>query len=465
MLRLLVCLNLLNAFVKLPEGPEVVSYAFIKGYAGKLFQHITTHGERYEHIAVFYDSKGDIAYFRIAGIQVSFHHIIFEDGFRSHYLLTTHRAQQWDGLRLQSIAEELFDLVCSDLIEHEAAEIPEEIREKFFCLPERQPIAPRVFRPTKSRARWPDVRGWSFGVQTLQHALRFNVWHCHRFTLYRREGNKRTRVIRFDGRNAKPLNAYLREHAPWIAARHAGTLMVGRHYHVSPQLHVRVVTPSMYHRLLAQNHYRLRGGVCRNLCITYGIALYLAERFPNLRFINTLNCNRERVRTVFYNHARLLRVPPDSPRRKLKIWLPIDKQWQLRRFCAKELPTHLIEEYLAAPEDVPDFRIVRTEEGVGLKAYERFHLLPCVFTKIRLHHNFAYVERPDGKHAVYALREETFRTDFIFDSFHYDSTHFTGFGSVNGKDTVLFRLHPEKTPLPDSPHNSNTSTSNSTSYN
>ena len=492
-LRMLVCLNLLNAYVKLPEGVEVVSYGFIKGYVGLLFRHITENERDFGGVAVYYDRAEDVVYFRLRGVQLSFHRALFSRKYRSRLQWQRGPMQHWDGMRLQNIAEELFELVCPDLAMR-SVEIPESVRSEFLKTPEwEEPAllpwsrrgvmrtgAQRVGGVMKTgekragdemkagvqrtggvcmgkvipngkeqegaesreRESREAVRGWGFGLRTLRHALQFNIWFTRCFSLCRIEDGSCVRVIYYDGSNAKQVNDYLRQDAPWVRARKAYTLVPNRHYYVTPQLRIRLVSPSRYHRLLAQNHYHLRGGLCRNLCITYGIALYLSERFPSLLFLNTMNCNREQVRTIFYNRAKLLRVPPESPKRKLCSWLVMDKKQELRGFDVREIPVSLFWEYLSSPEAESDFQVEYGSRGCGIKAYNRFHLLPCDFRSIRLVHNYAYVERQDGKIAVYALRDEVYRSGFVYDRLEYDAKHFTKYGVRGEEREVIFQLKP-----------------------
>ena len=72
-LRVLASLNLLNAYVKLPNGSDVVSYAYIKGMASCLL--IRLLWVPIDEVSYYYDYRCRITYFRALGVQFSFHFI------------------------------------------------------------------------------------------------------------------------------------------------------------------------------------------------------------------------------------------------------------------------------------------------------------------------------------------------------------------------------------------------------
>lgn len=445
--RVLVCLNLLNAYVKTDEGKRLVSYEFIKGHVARLFRLIDSHPRTFSELAIYWDSADNIAYFRAKGIQLSFHYPIFSRSYRQTLALRGHAVQQWDGLRLQAIASELFTAACPDLAAREAAP-PASLPSTYLSAPTpvrqaaRQPEHKALAHDITYPRIAADSIGWSYGHQTLDRAIHFNPWHCDHFTLYMPANHKLIHIGRYVSGQAEALNDFLRQDRSFVRPRKPNTFVQGRHYYVSPRLRIRVVAPSRYHRLVAQHHYLVENGLRKDLCITYGIALYLAERYPQVRFLYIGNTNRECVRTIFYQLRQLQTVPPLSERRRIKGWLVVDPQHQLRHFNSSALPHDLVMDYLAAPDAPSDYSVETDGECFGIKGFGRLHLLPCQYRHIRLRGNFAYVEQSDGKKAIYALRQEVFRTDFIYDHFRYDAAHFTQYGETDGTESVIFRLRP-----------------------
>lgn len=91
----------------------------------------------------------------------------------------------------------------------------------------------------------------------------------------------------------------------------------------------------------------------------------------------------------------------------------------------------------------PQFFTVTRHRGLcGLYAYSRFHLLPCIYRNITIHGHFARVMNTDKKIAIYALMQERFITDFVYDSIWYDSTNYRLMGRSGSQLSVIHDLAP-----------------------
>ena len=196
--------------------------------------------------------------------------------------------------------------------------------------------------------------------------------------------------------------------------------------------------------MLTHYAYLVDGNRCRNLCITYDIALWLALHYPSLYFVNILNANRDKVHTCYHKYNSLLRVPPHSKARRLRVWVVIDNDWVLKGFNIGMLPADLVEDYLQSEEFWNDYQVVCRKKHYGIYAHGRFHLLDTIYKKIHIHNNYASVTRDDGKKAIYSLGQERFVTKFLFDRFLFDTDRFTLYGIIGKTKTVIFTLHPQQ---------------------
>lgn len=110
----LASLNLLNAVVKKKGYKDIVSYGLIKPNVVKFILQCIESDQIKFIDEVYYDIKGQCIYIRCYGIQFSFHNICIHniDNF-------VHSPQNekvdWDGVRLQPIAFELFGLAYQNL--------------------------------------------------------------------------------------------------------------------------------------------------------------------------------------------------------------------------------------------------------------------------------------------------------------------------------------------------------------
>lgn len=106
----LSAINLLNAAIKQSEYKKELGYGFIKGKALLVAKIIITR-YRYDDIRYFYSIDEKCLYIDVYGVVFSFHNIL-EDPI---IINTAAKAQTivWPGIRLQRIAEPLYNLAKS----------------------------------------------------------------------------------------------------------------------------------------------------------------------------------------------------------------------------------------------------------------------------------------------------------------------------------------------------------------
>lgn len=443
---LLAALNLLNAAIKTVWGRSLLAYNYIKGGAGLLFEYLSL--SPVKGVQIYHDRQDHVTYFRVMGVQMSFHYAPI-----SHHLPSGRPVQQWDGIRLQLIAVELFSLACSLL--PDVSKLPVRAGLPLAVSPDGHPRKTGKQGPGDQRLPQNRVdstvpidyaksRWWSHKFvenkrRSLDMALHFSIWRCNRFTLLRRKDMQLVPVMRYDGQNYQQLvSTLIRSRCP-IPRRRPGELFGGFLYYISPKMRLRAVHPSHYLRLLAQNSYLCGNGGCKfyNLLVTYGIARYLTMRFPQVRFACTLITNRHTVRNRLFNNAMLRRIPLYSRMRRLKVWLLFDPMGVLCRFRTEQLPKVLREEYLKAEDYYQEFEITCHRGCKGIYAYRRHHLLKPVYRDIEIYHYHAYVQRSDGKWAIYSLNRECFESNFIYSRIWYDRELYIIFGEVDGRPTII----------------------------
>jgi hypothetical protein len=412
---LLIALNLLNAFIKTPKGRHFVSYFYIKGMAGMLYDMLDQCPIR--GVQTFHDKKEHITYFRVNGLQISFHYAKIP----SHKPHRRHLRQTWDGLRLQQIAVELFLLATADLPRW----LPPRTQSPLVVLVDELLNTPPAFRENRQ--------------ESLLTSLTMNPWTLHRMTLYRRKDNLQTRIIRYNGKNYIEVMTFLAGKYHRIPRCSPTTMMPNYYYYISPQMRIRSLPPSRYLTMLARNNYLLRGRLYRNMLVTYGIARYLALMFPGLSFLCTLNANRHKVRTRRYQYRQLCAVPLRSQSRLLKVWLPYDPQGVLADFKMHMLPKFLVQDYLETEDYYQEFEIISHKGFKGLYAYRRHHLLKSIYADIKIHHYYAHVQEVgSGKWAIYSLSRERFETNFVYDRLWYDTGQYIIYGCINSRIVVVY---------------------------
>ncbi len=110
----LASLNLLNAVVKKKEYKDVVSYGLIKPNVSKFILQCIENDQIKFVDEVYYDIKGQCIYIRCYGIQFSFHNIGIHN-INDFVNSPQNKKVDWDGVRLQPIALELFELAYQNL--------------------------------------------------------------------------------------------------------------------------------------------------------------------------------------------------------------------------------------------------------------------------------------------------------------------------------------------------------------
>ena len=108
---MLSALNLLNSAIKDKRWKRQLSYGFIKGQASSLFEQWVE--EPVEGVKAFYDGKEGAVFFDVDGVVFSYHCIRLTDSLRSFIKSAANKPIAWQGIRLQRIPVELFDLALA----------------------------------------------------------------------------------------------------------------------------------------------------------------------------------------------------------------------------------------------------------------------------------------------------------------------------------------------------------------
>jgi len=432
----LVALNLLNAFVKQPGGRLLVSYGYIKGMAARVMYEVLR--RNIDGVSVYWDADEQIGYFRVEGVQISFHYIQLFPELVDLMASSRLQPQQWEGMQLQRIAYELFALFCPDS-EHVSDEEEQQLTDLMANY--RQPEAPGHHATSWQLNAMPiffeDKR------YSLQMALRFSIWGSDMFMLWRRRDERPMPVVRYTGNNYSLMVNRLIRPGERIWRRPAYTLQVGQLYYVTPKKRLRALAPSRYILSMTQNGYLLTShGYC-NLCITYGMARFLTVLYPRLKFVCTLDYNRLLDQHQYYSLNDLYMVPLTSDTRWLKVWMAIDTGGLLEDFDPFEsMPSWLIDDYMQAEDHYDDYQVFTAKDGrKGLMAYRRLVLLEPVYADIRVHSFHAHVKGDNGLWAIYALLEEHFRSDFVYSRIWYDVRRGAIMGRVDDHDECIYQFN------------------------
>ena len=467
-LRVLAALNLLNAVVKRPWGRRVVTYSYIKGMAAGML--LCQLNNPVDGVSVFWDAMERIVYFRVLGIQISFHYIPLSAELLARLADACLERQEWCGMQLQKIAVEVFRLAGPGPVSYTAAEedyaryvmmhydkLQPSADEKPATLICSSPVGTppfvgpcRRFSISDLQDIFPSIPFTENKLESLRVALHFRIWEQNVFTLWRRKDRRRVLVARYDGSNYKALMSYLLCGNARVRSRSRKSLEKGKLYYVSPQKMVRCVSLCNYIRLLSQNSYlRTSQGYC-NLCITYGIARYLGLMHPTLKFVCTLNYNHLSEPRVYYSYHELQRIPLLSEARMLKVWIVIDTAGLLHDFDCDTLPRALVDDYLQTEDYYQEFEVVTDSRGrEGLVAYRRHELLETKYRQIVLVNYHAHVMGDNGYWAIYSLGQERFRTDFIYSRIWYDPMRGQILGRAHGRVDIIysFPLLPPEAPM------------------
>ena len=272
----------------------------------------------------------------------------------------------------------------------------------------------------------------------LTLALKFNGWWEQEFALSRMGDRHIYNIVAYTGGNYSQLVHTIVGRRPLRYIRPEKLMKKGWHYFLRRSNWAWVhMTYTRYLILVAHYNYLRWHGRLYNLCITYGLARYLAAAYPQLRFLNVLNFTRFKVHRRVYTAKDLQRLGLNSKSRKLKVWMVIDPLLLLGNLDIESLPQKLLAEYRDAADYYTFFRIVRVHGKVGLLAYEHFHLLPAIYQEIVICGHYAHVMNDEGKWAVYSLMEEEFETDFIFSAIFFDPSLYIVVGHMEGEEIIL----------------------------
>lgn len=124
----LCSLNLLNAAIKEKEYKSSLSYGFIKPNVSKLVSFCISHINEGYVDELYYAPQQHCVYIRCYGIQFSFHNIVETTEIKEFIKSTKNSPVEWDGIRLQPIADRLFMLATDFLADMITAE---QIRNQF----------------------------------------------------------------------------------------------------------------------------------------------------------------------------------------------------------------------------------------------------------------------------------------------------------------------------------------------
>ncbi len=109
--RVLSALNLQNAAIKDKRWKHKLSYAFIKGRAAALFNQWISH--QIVGVCAYYDVVEGVVLFNVDGIIFSFHRIGLSERVRDFIRMKGNKQIVWNGIRLQKIPVELFNLAMA----------------------------------------------------------------------------------------------------------------------------------------------------------------------------------------------------------------------------------------------------------------------------------------------------------------------------------------------------------------
>lgn len=495
--QIVTALNLLNAIVKLEDGKQLTSYNYIKGMVSCLFVWLLHHP--IEGVEMYWDEGENVTYIRIEGVQYSFHRVPIVRYYVERCKGEGLTEIEWDGVQRQAVAAELFQsavgtlpkvtddegdaLVCKmryctvrKIIQRingldgvapfikvspppsdkmpQTGEMPsgkkspqtrQQSRVRRFKrlrkFVERHLSSPNL--PVREYGQWKQqAEQWRHTAKDYLYrlvlSLKFNGWWEPQFELVRKGDFHTYRIMAYTGDNYGSVVKTLMGKRPLTFIRPERWLRKGWHYFIKRTdwswVHM---TYSRY--LLLMGHYsnlKLDDSTY-NLCITYGLARYLAAAYPQLRFINVLNFTRFKVHRRVYSAKDLQKVGLHSKSRTLKVWMVIDPMLLLGNLDVESLPQELIDEYRQAADYSAFFTKVYHRGRVGLVAYSHFHLLPTIYREITLHGHYAHVLNDKGKWAVYSLIEEAFETDFIFDAIYFDPYLFLIVGCKGAERLIL----------------------------
>ncbi len=451
-MKLLAALNLLNAAVKLEAFKPLVSYKYVKGMCAYLLYFLLV--KPTGNIDIWLDRIQNITYFRVMGVQFSFHFVPLFRALRGELTKACLTPQVWDGLRLQQIAVEVLRMVQPKPFTVASRHVPtlstgaltletERLAQLVGLGPGGVKVCSQPFTTARNGVTVEKCPGRFVedGLKSLYAAITFNMHDEQCFMLYRRKDRRPLRVIRYDGHNYDQLLDYLMVSNKRVWRRRRATLEVGKLYCLSPQQRIRTLSPAAQLLAKTRNSYLVRDGLYNNLCLSYPVACYLAQHFPTVRFVKTLNFNRLAVRHTLYDIRKLRRVPLASIARHAKVWVVVDKRHELAHFDLDMLPQELIDDYLVTDDFYKEFQVERRRGLKGLRAWHYHWLLPPLFPNIRVRNYHALVQGYNQKWAVFSLCEECFQSGFIYDTVCYDRDDGCIYGLCGNRQHVIVRFN------------------------
>lgn len=107
-------LNLLNAAIKSTPGRRILTYNFIKGRVAMLCTWLVTSGE-VPSVRIYIQGKGRLVFFRIRGIQMSFHQVPLTEELLEYRKTERNEIQVWTHLRWQPWAWSLLHHILQNV--------------------------------------------------------------------------------------------------------------------------------------------------------------------------------------------------------------------------------------------------------------------------------------------------------------------------------------------------------------
>lgn len=105
---LLAGLNLLNTAIKQKEYKKQLSYIGIKKNVSRLLTFFAKTNNNYVEKFWINPEEQNCAYIELFDLQFSFHNILMNDTLKNYVNSTQNRIEEWGGVRLQRISEEIF---------------------------------------------------------------------------------------------------------------------------------------------------------------------------------------------------------------------------------------------------------------------------------------------------------------------------------------------------------------------
>lgn len=109
-LYLLSSLNLLNTAIKQKKYKKQLGYGGIKKNVTRLLSYLARTNNDYVDNFYISEEENNCAYVKVYDLQFSFHNILMNDTLISYQNSQSGKMTDWEGVRLQRIAQELFEL-------------------------------------------------------------------------------------------------------------------------------------------------------------------------------------------------------------------------------------------------------------------------------------------------------------------------------------------------------------------